>query len=183
MLPVSIVLTSVFFLSGLSLAKSHDFWGVARRCRLAQSNLVGVSLCNVMLSASAVITIYSANAIADSPKGTYGSTGIETCLASSGFNTSRQALGTTYSVSTASEGVATFNRDGTGSFTQNGTTIVPPPTVGFLPGASSSLISADGRNLTSSILTRGARILTAGLETLTYSNGDVEHRICYLQRV
>jgi hypothetical protein len=38
------------------------------------------------------------------------------------------------------------------------------------------LISADGRNLTSSIL-------TAALETLTYSNGDVEHRICYLQRV
>jgi hypothetical protein len=91
------------------------------------------------LSASAVITIYSDNAIADSLKGTYGSTGIETCLiASSGFNTSRQALGTTYSVSIAAEAVATFNRDGTSRSRKNGTTIVPPPTVGFLPGASSS---------------------------------------------
>jgi hypothetical protein len=38
------------------------------------------------------------------------------------------------------------------------------------------LISADRRSLISSIL-------TPGVETLTYSNGDVEHHICYLQRV
>jgi hypothetical protein len=38
------------------------------------------------------------------------------------------------------------------------------------------LISADRRTLVSAIL-------TPAVETLTYSNGYVEHRICYIQRV
>jgi hypothetical protein len=179
----------------------------------------------LMLSLSAVVTVYSAGAIADSLKGTYAYTDSETCLvASSGFNAIFQALGTTYSVSSVQQGVVTINDKGTGTATQSNATIVPPPTVGFLPGASSSqssasviytvtgdtftaqivpgtdvgkvltgpragqtfniegtpnrtgLISADRRTLVSAIL-------TPAVETLTYSNGDVEHRICYIQRV
>jgi hypothetical protein len=178
------------------------------------------------ISAAVMLCLGNAAAIAAELSGTFGSTGINTCLvASSGFNAILQAIGTTYSVSSAAEGVITFNRDGkTGTFSQNSTTIVPPPTVGFPPGASSSqssgsitftvtddtftvqtvpgtdvgkvltgpragqtfkiegtpnrtgIISADRRSLISSIL-------TPGVETLTYSNGDVELRICYLQRV
>jgi hypothetical protein len=38
------------------------------------------------------------------------------------------------------------------------------------------MISADGRTLVTSIL-------TPGVETITYSNGDVEQRICHRSRV
>jgi hypothetical protein len=99
----------------------------------------------LMLSLSALVTIYSANAIADSSqlKGTYGFAGPEGCLyASGGFNASLQALGTTFSSSNASEGVQTYNGDGTGTFTLRTTSITVPPTVGFLPAASSSQHSA-----------------------------------------
>jgi hypothetical protein len=181
----------------------------------------------LMLSLSAVITIYSASAIADlsNLKGTYGFTGTDACLyASGGFNASLQALGTTFSSSNAVEGVQTFNGNGTGTFTLITTTITPPPTVGFLPAASSSqtsasitdtvtddtftvqdvpgtavgkvltgpragqtftlegvpmrtgLISADGRTLVTSVL-------TPEVEIITYSNGDVERRICWRSRV
>jgi hypothetical protein len=181
----------------------------------------------LMLSVSAVVTIYSASAIADSShlKGTYGFTGTDGCIyASGGFNDRLQALGTTFSSSMANEGVETFNGNGTGTFTISTTSITPPPTVGFLPAASSSqssasitdtvtddtftvqtvpgtdvgkvltgpragqafklegvpmrtgLISAEGRTLITSDL-------TPGVETLTYSNGDVEHRICWRSRV
>jgi hypothetical protein len=181
----------------------------------------------LMLSLSALVTIYSANAIADSSqlKGTYGFAGPEGCLyASGGFNASLQALGTTFSSSNASEGVQTYNGDGTGTFTLRTTSITVPPTVGFLPAASSSqssasitftvtddtvtiqnvpgtdvgkvltgpragqtfkiegtpnrtgLISADGRTLVTSAL-------APQVETITYSNGDVELRICWITRV
>jgi hypothetical protein len=94
-----------------------------------------------MLSVSAVIAIYSANAIADSShlKGTYGFTSTNGCLyASGGFNTSLQTLGTASSGSFSSEGVWTFNGDGTGTYTLSSVGITPPPTVGFLPSADSS---------------------------------------------
>jgi hypothetical protein len=179
----------------------------------------------LMLSVSAVVTIYSASAIVDSShlKGPYGFTGTDGCIyASGGFNDRLQALGTTFSSSKANEGVETFNGNASGTFTINTTSITPPPTVGFLPAASSSqssasitdtddtftvqtvpgtdvgkvltgpragqafklegvpmrtgLISADGRTLITSDL-------TPGVETLTYSNGDVEHRICWRSRV
>jgi hypothetical protein len=41
--------------------------------------------------------------------------------------------------------------------------------------AATGLISANGRTLVTSIL-------TPGVETITYSNGDVEHRICHRSR-
>jgi hypothetical protein len=180
-----------------------------------------------MLSLSAVVMIYAGNATADSShlKGTYGFTGSDACLyASGGFNARLQALGTTYSASDAAEGVRRFNGNGTGTFKVSTTSITVPPTVGFLPAASSSdssasftyavnddsftsenvpgtdkgtvltgpragqtfavdgipkatgLISANGRTLTTSIL-------TPGVETITHSNGDVEHRICHRSRV
>jgi hypothetical protein len=180
-----------------------------------------------MLSLSAVVMIYAGNATADSShlKGTFGFTASDACLyASGGFNARLQALGTTFSASDAAEGVRTFNGNGTGTFTSRTTSITVPPTVGFLPAASSSessarftytvnddsftsenvpgtnkgtvltgpragqtftvdgvpkatgLISANGHTLTTSIL-------TPGVETITYSNGDVEHRICHRSRV
>ena len=179
----------------------------------------------LILSLSAVVTIYSANAIADSLKGTYGFTGSDACLyASGGFNASLQALGTTYSASSSDEGIRIFKGNGTGTFTNRSTSVTVPPTVGFLPAASSSegsasftykvsddtytsqnvpgtdtgtvltgprkgqtfklegvpaatgLISADGRTLVTSIL-------APGVEIITYSNGDVELRICHRSRV
>ncbi len=48
-------------------------------------------------------------------------------------------------------------------------------TVEGIPPAT-GLISANGRTLTTSIL-------TPGVETITYSNGDVHHRICHRSRV
>jgi hypothetical protein len=173
-----------------------------------------------------VLTIYSADAIADSShlKGTYGFTGTDGCFyASGGFNDRLQALGTIFSSSMANEGVETSNGDGAGTFTISTTSITPPPTVGFLAASSSQssasitdtvtddtftvqtvpgtdvgkvltgpqagqtfkleaipmrtgLISADGRTLITSDL-------TPGVETLTYSNGDVEHLICWRSRV
>jgi hypothetical protein len=99
----------------------------------------------VMLTLSAVATIYSANAIADSSHldGTYGFTATNGCVyATGGFNTSLQALGTTSSGSFATEGLYTFNRDGGATLTQSSTGITPPPTVGFLPSADSSQGSA-----------------------------------------
>jgi hypothetical protein len=180
-----------------------------------------------MLSVSAAMMVYAANAAADPShlKGTYGFTGADACLyASGGFNARLQALGTAFSASNAAEGIRTFNGNGTGTFKVSTTSITIPPTVGFLPAASSSdssasftytvtddtftsenvpgtdkgtvltgprtgqtfkvegipkatgLISANGRTLTTSIL-------TPGVETITYSNGDVEHRICHRSRV
>jgi hypothetical protein len=180
-----------------------------------------------MLSVSIVATIWAGHAAADSShlKGSYGFSGGDACLyASGGFNTRLQALGTTFSSSDAAEGVRTFNGNGTGTFRVTTTGVTVPPTVGFLPSASSSestasftftvaddtftsqnvpgtdvgkvltgpragqtfkvegvppatgLISADGRTLTTSIL-------TPGVETITYSNGDIELRICHRSRV
>ena len=180
---------------------------------------------SLMLSLSAAMTIYAANAAADHLKGTYGFTGSDVCLiASLGFNARLQALGTTFSSSDSAEGIRTFNGDGTGTFTNHTTTTTVPPTVGFLPSASSSknsasftykvgddtftsenvpgtnvgtiltgpragqttktegvpkatgLISANGHTLVTSIL-------TPGVETITFSNGDVERRICHRSRV
>jgi len=179
------------------------------------------------LSVCAVAMICAGSAAADSShlKGTYGFTGTDACLsASAGFNASLQPLGTTFSSSGASEGVRTFNGDGTGTVTISTMMITVPPTFGFMPHASSSessasftytvsddtftlqnvpgtdvgnvlagpragqtfkledvpeatgLISANSRTLTTSIL-------TPGVETITYSNGDVEHRICHRSRV
>ncbi len=181
----------------------------------------------LILSGSAVVAIYSASAIADSSqlKGTYGFTGTDACLyASGGFNSSFQALGTTFSASFGVEGVTIFNGNGTATLTLNSMSITVPPTVGFLPAAGSSqsiasftytvrgdtvtsqdvpgtdvgkvltgpragqtfklegvptrtgLISADGRTLVTSAL-------APEVETITYSNGDVERRICWLTRV
>jgi hypothetical protein len=180
-----------------------------------------------MLSLSAVVMIYAGNATADSShlKGTFGFTGSDACLyASGGFNASLQALGTTFSTSDSAEGVRRFNGNGTGTFNVRTTSISVPPTIGFLPAASSSessasftytvnddsftsqnvpgtdkgtvltgpragqtftvdgvpkatgLISANRHTLTTSIL-------TPGVETITYSNGDVQHRICHRSRV
>ncbi len=177
------------------------------------------------LSVSAVVTIYAGSAPADSLKGTYGFTGSDVCLvASGGFDASLRALGTTFSFSGSSEGFQTFNGNGTGTRTITTTSITVPPTVGFLPAASSSestasftytvgddtfttqnvpgtdkgtvltgprkgqtftlesvpkgtgLISANGHALTSSIL-------IPGVEIITYSNGDVERRVCHRSRV
>lgn len=99
----------------------------------------------LMLSASAVAMIYSASAIADPAllKGTYGVTGSAACLyASGGFNASFQALGTTFSATAGIEGVQTFNGDGTGTREESNMAFTAPPTVGFLPAASSSEHSA-----------------------------------------
>jgi hypothetical protein len=91
---------------------------------------------------SAVVTIYSANAVANPLKGAYGFTATTGCVyATGGFNASLQALGTTSSGSFATEGIYTFNRDG-GTLTQSSTGITPPPTVGFLPSADTSQGSA-----------------------------------------
>src|SRR5215470_7114045 len=179
----------------------------------------------LMLSVSAVVTMYAAGAVADSLKGTYGFTGSDACLyASGGFNARLQALGTTFSASDAAEGVRSFHGNCTGTFTVHTTTTTIPPTVGFLPSASSSESSASftctvaddtftAQNVpgtdTGTVLT-GPRagqtfkvegipaatglisanrhtlvtsILTPGVETITYSNGDVEHRICHRSRV
>jgi hypothetical protein len=179
----------------------------------------------LILSVSAALTIYAAGAVAEPLKGAFGYTGSDACLfASGGFNANLQALGTTFSSSSSNEGIRIFNGNGTGSFTNRTTSITVPPTVGFLPSASSSessasftykvsddtftsqnvpgtdtgtvlsgprkgqtfklegvpaatgLISANGRTLVTSIL-------TPGVETITYSNGDVEHRICHRSRV
>jgi len=93
----------------------------------------------LMLALAAVaVTIYSAGAIAGSSqlKGTYGFTSTNACLyASDGFNASFQALGTATSAHVASQGVATFNGDGTGTFTERNMSITPPPTIGILPDA------------------------------------------------
>lgn len=48
-------------------------------------------------------------------------------------------------------------------------------TVEFIPEAT-GLISANGRTLTTSIL-------SPGVEIVTYSNGDIHHRICHRSRV
>jgi hypothetical protein len=92
----------------------------------------------LMLLLAAVMPIYSASAIADTSqlKGTYGFTSTTACLyASGGFTASFQAVGTATSTHVASEGVATFNGDGTGTFTESTMSITPPPTVGILPDA------------------------------------------------
>ena len=180
---------------------------------------------SLMLSVSAAMMIYATSASADHLKGTYGFTGSDVCLiASLGFSARLQALGTTFSSSDSAAGIRTFNGDGTGTFTNHTTTTTVPPTVGFLPSASSSessasftytvgddtftsenvpgtnrgtiltgpragqtthtegipkatgLISANGHTLVTSIL-------TPGVETITFSNGDVERRICHRSRV
>jgi len=91
-----------------------------------------------MSALATALTIYSASAIADSSqlKGTFGFTSTSACLyASGGFNASFQALGTATSAHVASQGIATFNGDGTGTFTERDMSIIPPPTVGILPDA------------------------------------------------
>ena len=96
-----------------------------------------------MLSLSAVVMIYAGNATADSShlKGTYGLTGTDACLyASGGFNARLQAVGTAFSSSDATEGIRTFNGNGTGTITVTSMGITIPPTVGFLPAASSSFL-------------------------------------------
>jgi hypothetical protein len=97
-----------------------------------------------MLSVSAAMTMYAAGAVADQPlKKTYGYTGSTACLyATGGFNARLQALGTTFSSSGADEGIRTFDGKGGGTFTDNNMSITVPPTVGFLPSASSSKSSA-----------------------------------------
>ena len=183
-----------------------------------------------MLSVSAVAMTFAANAAADSPhlKGVYGATGTDACLvapAPAGFNAEFQATGTVWSTSDATEGIRTFNGDGTGTLKVTSMGITVPPTPGFLPSASSSdssasftykvnaddsftvtnvpgtdkgtvltgprkgqtftvanlstatgLISDNGKTLTTSTL-------TPGVETITYSNGNVFHRICHRSRV
>jgi hypothetical protein len=99
----------------------------------------------LMLAVAVVVTIYSASAIADSSqlKGTYGFTSTNDCLyASGGFNASFQALGTATSTHVASQGVATFNGDGTGTFNESSMSITPPPTVGILPDAGANQSAA-----------------------------------------
>lgn len=81
------------------------------------------------------------SAAADPPqlKGPYGFTGTAGCLvASGGFNARLQALGTTFSRSFSVEGIRTFNGDGTGTVKGTVVSIIPPPTMGFLPAASSA---------------------------------------------
>ena len=183
-----------------------------------------------MLSVSALVIIYAANAAADSPhhlKGTYGFTGTDACLyAPAGFNAKLQPVGTAFwSSSNAVEGIRTFNGNGTGTFKNSSMGITVPPTPGFLPSANSStssasftytvnadgsftsqnvpgtdkgtvatgpragqtftlnnvppatgLISENGKTLTTAIL-------TPGVEIQTFSNGDIEQRICHRSRV
>jgi len=182
-----------------------------------------------MLSVSAVVMIFAVNAAADSPhlKGVYGFTGTDACLvAPAGFNAELQALGTSvWSFSSNAEGIRTFNGDGTGTFKSTSVSINPPPTPGFLPGASSSnssasftyKVNADGSftvtnapgtdkgtvltgprkgqtftvdnvpTATGLISENGKTLTTAGLtpgvETITYSNGNVYYRICHRSRV
>lgn len=77
-------------------------------------------------------------------RGTYASTGNQTCLvASGGFNSALQAIGTTYSTSNTEIGITTFRADGTGSFKQTTITLVPPPTVGFFPSGSTAQSSGE----------------------------------------
>jgi hypothetical protein len=181
----------------------------------------------VMLSLSAAVTIYSANAIADSLKGAYAFTGSSVCLTTSTTFTTSQQANPPASISTGSdEGIRIFKGNGNGTFTNRDTSATAPlpPNTSFLPDASSSessasftytvaddtfstqnvpgtdkgtvlsgprkgqtftiegippatgLISADGRTLTASIL-------TPGVETITYSNGQVFNRICARSRV
>src|SRR5262249_31667061 len=93
----------------------------------------------LMLSVYAATTMYAVGADANTLKGSYAFTGEDVCLvASGGFNARLQALGTAFSSSSSSAGTRTFNGNGTGTFTNHSTTTTVPPTVGFLPSASSS---------------------------------------------
>src|SRR6266481_1102356 len=182
-----------------------------------------------MLSVSALVMTFAANASADSPplKGAYGFTGSDACLVAPalGFNAVFVATGTAWSHSESIEGILTFNGDGTGTFKNTNVTIFVPPTPGFLPNADSRnggasftyTVNADGSFTVENVpgtnkgaIVTGARAgqtftlenvptvtglisengktltsagLTPGVEIITYSNGDVAHRICHRSRV
>ena len=107
-----------------------------------------------LLSASAVVVIYAANAASGPPfplpgpppvallsslTGNYGVTSKSVCLFSrGGFDPNFQAIGTNvFSSSFADEGIWTFNGDGTGTAKNLNVGLGVPPTPGFQPNASS----------------------------------------------
>jgi hypothetical protein len=112
-----------------------------------------------LLSASAVVGIYGANAASGPPlpsplpppiplpgpppvsslTGNYFVSGTSVCMFSrGGFDSSFQAIGTNvWSSSFAEEGIWTFNGDGTGTAKLLNVGLGVPPTPGFQPGASS----------------------------------------------
>jgi hypothetical protein len=138
-----------------------------------------------MLSLSAIVLTYAANAAADSLKGDYGITGSGACLAApAGSDSSFQALGTRiWSSSSATEGIWTFHGDGTGTATGRSIGVTVPPTPGFLPAASSSefsfsftyIVHADGTFTVDTVPgTYTGTVLTgprAG-QTFTQANGS-----------
>jgi hypothetical protein len=103
-----------------------------------------------LLSLSAAVLLCVGNAAAQAPKkpppaataaltGTYASTTTQVCLsATGGFNASLQAIGTANTSTNTIEGIRTFDGDGNGTITQRGVSLDLPPTLGFLPSASSS---------------------------------------------
>jgi hypothetical protein len=181
------------------------------------------------LALSSLVAVACAtSAAADPPqlKGSYGFTGTAGCLIpSSGFNGRLQALGTSFSRSFSVEGIRTFNGDGTGTVMGTTVSIVPPPTMGFLPSASSAdfqfsfnyTVSGDGswtstmvpgsyiENITAGpragqtatvdaippivgMISKNGMTLTGAhlvptVETVTFSNGDVEQQICHRSRI
>jgi hypothetical protein len=73
----------------------------------------------LMLSISAAVMTWAANALADSPqlKGTYAANGTITCISASSFSDPPKYLAESFGNTqwTAVQGIRTFNGDGTGS--------------------------------------------------------------------
>jgi hypothetical protein len=98
----------------------------------------------MLISTAAMFCLGNAAAGAAELTGTYASTGSQACLvASGGFNSALQAIGTTYSTSSTEIGITTYKADGTASFKLTTMTLVPPPTVGFFPSGTTSQSSGD----------------------------------------
>jgi hypothetical protein len=126
-------------------------------CRVAHANGGAIMQRLLILSVSAVVTIYSANAIADSSHPKSQSSASVTDAVTDDTSTVQTVPGTDVgNVLAGPRTGQTFKLEG----------------VAMRMG----LISADGRTLIASDL-------TPGVETLTYWNGDVERRICWRSRV
>jgi hypothetical protein len=176
-----------------------------------------------MLSFSTAATLFAVNAAADAANliGSYAYSTTQVCLyGTAGFNANFQAIGTSNTSTNSIEGVWTFNGNGMGEIMQAGMSLDLPPTIGFLPSASSDessgrityTVAGDtfttqhvpgtfkgtvlsgprtGQTFTlegvpelAGYIALGDRTLSAsdttpGVQTLTYSDGTVLHRVCH----
>jgi hypothetical protein len=139
----------------------------------------------MLISAVAMFCLGSAAAGAAELRGTYASTGNQTCIvASGGFNSALQAIGTTYSTTSTEVGITTYKADGTGSFNSTSMTLVPPPTVGFFPSGSTSQSSSEftfsvtGNTFTSENVpgTDVGTVLTGTLAGQTFKTAGIPNR-------